>query len=62
MQGKGRKAGMNNENEKEKESCKRVYLRLINYLLYHMRSLESYEKIFHFVQDVAMGEIRDRGG
>lgn len=53
---------MSKYNDKERENCKRVYLRLIKYLLHHIKTLESYERIFHFVQDEAMSEVRRGGG
>lgn len=49
-------------NNKEREECKGKYLRLINFLLHHIKSLESYERIFHFVQDEAMSEVKGQGG
>lgn len=53
---------MTMNNKKEKNNCKRTYLRLINYLLHHIKSTESHKRIFRFVQDEAMNEIRDKGG
>lgn len=49
-----------NGKKREKKSRK-AYLRLIAYLLQNIKTLESYERIFYFIQDIAVGELKDGG-
>lgn len=50
-----------NGNKRENRNRK-AYRCLIVYLLQNIKSLESYERIFHFVQDIAIDEIHNAEG
>ena len=47
---------------KERKRSRKAYQRLIVYLLQYIKSLENYERIFYFIQDIATDEIQNDGG
>ena len=47
---------------KERKRSRKAYQRLIVYLLQNIKSLENYERIFYFIQDIATDEIQNDGG
>lgn len=46
---------------KERKRSRKAYQRLIVYLLQNIKSLENYERIFYFIQDIATDEIQMMG-